>query len=217
MGKISQALNSRPKGSLTSDTVVNPKGGNNMGHAMEVITRSRNGVNAPTLSERRLVDDDQIREEVNPSRENIIDIPEPVVQKAKTPLPKPPPPYPQKLVKQNGKNQFKNFIQIMKRLSINIPLVKDLEQMPGYAKFMKDLVTKKRIGKPRPISMRLQIYDRTMKRPLGVIEDVLIWVDKFILLADFVIIHNVIDYEVPIMLRRTFLAMRKALCDVEAG
>ncbi|XP_070022583.1 uncharacterized protein [Nicotiana sylvestris] len=29
------------------------------------------------------------------------------------------------------------------------------------------------IGQPRPISMRLQMADRTMKRPLGVIEDVL--------------------------------------------
>ncbi|XP_070026235.1 uncharacterized protein [Nicotiana sylvestris] len=33
---------------------------------------------------------------------------------------------------------------MMKSLSINVPLVEALEQMPGYAKFMKDLVTKKR-------------------------------------------------------------------------
>ena len=33
---------------------------------------------------------------------------------------------------------------MLKRLSINDPLVKALEQMPGYAKFKKDLVTKKR-------------------------------------------------------------------------
>ena len=33
---------------------------------------------------------------------------------------------------------------MLKLLSINVPLVKALEQMPGYAKFMKDLVTKKR-------------------------------------------------------------------------
>ena len=32
----------------------------------------------------------------------------------------------------------------MKQLHINIPLVEALEQMPNYAKFMKDLVTKKR-------------------------------------------------------------------------
>ena len=33
---------------------------------------------------------------------------------------------------------------MLKKLSINVPLVEALEQMPGYAKFMKDLVTKKR-------------------------------------------------------------------------
>ncbi|XP_070049935.1 uncharacterized protein [Nicotiana tomentosiformis] len=32
----------------------------------------------------------------------------------------------------------------MKSLSINVPLVESLDQMPGYAKFMKDLVTNKR-------------------------------------------------------------------------
>ena len=33
---------------------------------------------------------------------------------------------------------------MMKQLSINVPLVEALEQMPGYAMFMKDLVRKKR-------------------------------------------------------------------------
>ncbi|XP_070041617.1 uncharacterized protein [Nicotiana tomentosiformis] len=73
------------------------------------------------------------------------------------------------------------------------------------------------IGKPRPTSMRLQMADRTMKRPLGVIEDVLVCVDKFILLADFVILDCEVDYEVLIILGTPFLATWKALCDVEAG
>ena len=33
---------------------------------------------------------------------------------------------------------------MLKQLSINVRLLEALEQMPGYAKFMKDLVTKKR-------------------------------------------------------------------------
>lgn len=33
---------------------------------------------------------------------------------------------------------------MLKELSVNVPLVKALEQMSGYTKFMKDLVTKKR-------------------------------------------------------------------------
>ena len=34
---------------------------------------------------------------------------------------------------------------MLKQLSINVPLVEALEQMLDYAKFMKDLVTKKRL------------------------------------------------------------------------
>ncbi|XP_070039970.1 uncharacterized protein [Nicotiana tomentosiformis] len=117
--------------------------------------------------------------------------------------------------------------------------------MSGYAKFMKDLVIKKRlmncemikmtyqvsamvhsmapkledpgIGKPRPKSMRLQMADQTMKRPLGIIDDVLVRVGKFIIPADFMILDCEVDYEVPIIMGRPFLATGKALVDVEAG
>lgn len=34
---------------------------------------------------------------------------------------------------------------MLKQLTMNVPLVEVLEQMPRYAKFMKDLLTKKRI------------------------------------------------------------------------
>ncbi|XP_070035604.1 uncharacterized protein [Nicotiana tomentosiformis] len=72
------------------------------------------------------------------------------------------------------------------------------------------------IEQPRPTSMRLQMVNHTMKRPLGVIEDVLLRDDKFILLADFVIIDCEVDYEMSIILGRPFLAKEKVLCDVEA-
>ncbi|XP_070017370.1 uncharacterized protein [Nicotiana sylvestris] len=61
------------------------------------------------------------------------------------------------------------------------------------------------------------MVDRSMKRPLGIIDDVLVRVDKFILLADFVILDCEVDYEVLIILGRPFLATGKALVDVEAG
>ncbi|XP_070019741.1 uncharacterized protein [Nicotiana sylvestris] len=55
-----------------------------------------------------------------------------------------------------------------------------------------------------------------MNRPLGIIDDVLVRVDKFILPADFVILDCEVDYEVPINLGRPFLATGKDLVDVEA-
>ena len=56
----------------------------------------------------------------------------------------PPPPFPQRLVKKTEDGKYQHFITKLKQISINVPLVEALEQMPGYAKFMNDLVTKKR-------------------------------------------------------------------------
>ena len=60
------------------------------------------------------------------------------------PMPKTPPPFAQRLVKKTMDGKYQRFITMLKQLSINVPLVEALEQMSGYAKFMKDLVTKKR-------------------------------------------------------------------------
>ncbi|XP_070002262.1 uncharacterized protein [Nicotiana sylvestris] len=68
-----------------------------------------------------------------------------------------------------------------------------------------------------PTSMRLQMEDRAMKMSLGIIDDVLVRVDMFIFPADFVILDCEVDYEVPIILGRPFLATQKVLVDVEAG
>ncbi|KAM6570934.1 hypothetical protein CsatA_015014 [Cannabis sativa] len=57
---------------------------------------------------------------------------------------KPPLPFPQRFRKQQQDGQFKNFLDVLKQLHINIPLVEALEQMPNYVKFLKDILTKKR-------------------------------------------------------------------------
>ncbi|XP_070022007.1 uncharacterized protein [Nicotiana sylvestris] len=59
--------------------------------------------------------------------------------------------------------------------------------------------------------------DRSKKRPLGIIVNVLVRVDKFILSTDFVILDCEVDYEVHVILGRPFLATGKALVDVETG
>ncbi|XP_055830954.1 uncharacterized protein LOC129899990 [Solanum dulcamara] len=60
------------------------------------------------------------------------------------PMPRPPPPFPQRLKKKAEDGKFLKFISMLKQLSVNALLLESLEQMSGYAKFMKDLVTKKR-------------------------------------------------------------------------
>ncbi|KAK4731329.1 hypothetical protein R3W88_024317 [Solanum pinnatisectum] len=59
-------------------------------------------------------------------------------------IPRPPTPFPQRLKNKAKNGKFAKFITMLRQLSVNIPLVEALEQMPGYAKFMKDMVTKKR-------------------------------------------------------------------------
>ena len=47
-------------------------------------------------------------------------------------------------MKKEDNGKFSKFMAMLKQLTVNVPLVEALEQMPGYTKFMKDLVTKKR-------------------------------------------------------------------------
>ena len=60
------------------------------------------------------------------------------------PMPRTPPTFPQRLVKKTEDGKYRHFITMLKQLSINVSYVEALEQMPSYAKFIKDLVTKKR-------------------------------------------------------------------------
>ncbi|XP_038904347.1 uncharacterized protein LOC120090700 [Benincasa hispida] len=49
-----------------------------------------------------------------------------------------------RLMKKNDEYQFKHFLELLKQLHINIPLIEALKQMPTYVKFLKDILTKKR-------------------------------------------------------------------------
>ncbi|XP_070002903.1 uncharacterized protein [Nicotiana sylvestris] len=69
------------------------------------------------------------------------------------------------------------------------------------------------IGRTRPISMLLQLADRTVKRPSGILDDVLIQVGKFMFPVDFVILDCKVYEEIPIILGRLFLATGRALID----
>ena len=56
----------------------------------------------------------------------------------------PPLSFPQKFQKKKLDTQFSKFLEIFKKIHINIPFADALEQMPNYAKFMKEVMAKKR-------------------------------------------------------------------------
>ena len=56
----------------------------------------------------------------------------------------PPIPFPQRLKKTKLDEQFAKILNIFRKLEINIPFAEALAQMPHYAKFMKEIIRKKR-------------------------------------------------------------------------
>ncbi|XP_062109428.1 uncharacterized protein LOC133820410 [Humulus lupulus] len=113
-------------------------------------------------------------------------------------------PYPQRLRKNNLDKQFSKFLEIFKKLHINIPFAEALEKMPRL-----------KLGEARPTTVSFKMADRSIKHPRGVIEDVLVKVGKFIFPADFIILDMEEDANIPIILGRPFLATGRALIDVQ--
>ena len=80
---------------------------------------------------------------------------------------------------------------------------------------------KLQIGELKPTSIRLQLADQSTRFPVGVVEDVLVRVDKFILPADFVVLDMGEDphlnNELPIILGRPFMATAGVKINVLKG
>nr|XP_010914858.1 uncharacterized protein LOC105040154 [Elaeis guineensis] len=195
----------------------------------------------------------------------------------------PPVPFSQRLKQSKDDKNFLKFLEVFKKLHINIPFAETLAQMPSYAKFLKDILSKKRrledhetvmlieecsaiiqnklpsklkdprsftiscnignieftkalcdlgasinlmplsvfrklrLGDVKPTSISLQLADRSVTYPKGIVEDVSVKVDKFIFLVDFIILDMEEDREVPLILGYPFLATGKALIDVHEG
>ena len=53
-------------------------------------------------------------------------------------------PFPQRLQKAKLEEQFSRFLNIFKKIEINIPFSEALTQMPLYTKFMKEILSKQR-------------------------------------------------------------------------
>ncbi|CAN6691606.1 unnamed protein product [Malus baccata var. baccata] len=74
-----------------------------------------------------------------------------------------------------------------------------------------------RQGEIKPTSVILQLADRSVAYPRGIIEDLIIKVDNLYLPADFVILDMDEDMQTPIILGRPFMATARTLIDVEVG
>ncbi|XP_070049446.1 uncharacterized protein [Nicotiana tomentosiformis] len=53
-------------------------------------------------------------------------------------------PFPQNLYREKLDKQFERFLDMVKQVNVNLPFTEMLSQMPAYAKFLKEILTKKR-------------------------------------------------------------------------
>jgi hypothetical protein len=282
----------REKGKFPSQPVPNPKGQFAIGSS-STPTHGQEHVQAiTTLRSGKQVDNQVVRPEEEeesqdkPAREVVPDtiIPD-VEDQARKYVPKAP--YPEKLIAPKKSSKYDDILEVFKHVQINISFLDAIQQVPSYAKFLKDLVTVKRktnvpkkaflteqvssilqykmpikykdpgcptiackIGNNRPeralldlgasvnllpysvyiqlglgelksTSITLQLADRSVKKPRGIIEDVLIKVDKFYYPVDFIVLDTElavnIELQVPIILGRPFLATANALINCRTG
>ena len=76
------------------------------------------------------------------------------------------------------------------------------------------MVQRLSLGELTPTTITLQMADKSMEQPEGVLEDVLVKVGKLIFPVDFVIMKMEEDTQVPLFIGRPFLATGAALIDV---
>jgi hypothetical protein len=265
IGQIANHLGEREKGKLPSQPVPNPRlqiqGGSSSNalkgqdHVQAIVSlRSGRQVdNQVALPENNLVAQQEQRsgstkeKDMEPSTATIETPPRSFIPKA---------PYPDRLLAPKKGGKFEDILEVFKQVQINIPFLDVIQQVPSYAKFLKDLITVKRktnvpkkvcltehvssilqcklpikhkdprcptisgmigvsriekalldlgasvnllpysvylqlgLGELKPTSMTLQLADRSVKVPWGIIEDVLIKVDKFYFPMDFIVLDT---------------------------
>ena len=141
LGQIANTVQRGSSSAFPSDT-VNPR------EDCKAITLRSGKVTeeGPKVSPRVHKEKDTKQEDGLPK---VTQVPKPVPTEVEPPYEKPTPydppfPYPQRLQKYKMEAQYKRFLEIFKKLEINIPLIEALEQMPKYVKFLKEALSRRR-------------------------------------------------------------------------
>uniref|UniRef100_A0A1U7VK69 Uncharacterized protein LOC104216909 n=1 Tax=Nicotiana sylvestris TaxID=4096 RepID=A0A1U7VK69_NICSY len=217
MRDLSREQNPKQKGTLPSDTIVNPKGSGSgpTSHVRAITTRSGKVLQGGREQVVEVEDSEHKGEVEEPS----------VVESEKVPE--------ELKVKQENREEVNEKISSIFATStvqnkenpgaFNIPctigahyFARALCDNGSSINLMPLAIYKQAgLGMPSPTSMRLQTTNHSIKRSVGIVDDVLVKVGKFHLPAKFVILDCAIDKEIPIILGRPFLATGRALMDSE--
>ncbi|XP_023748222.1 uncharacterized protein LOC111896464 [Lactuca sativa] len=156
-----------------------------------------------------------------------------------------PPPFPSRLSSNKKEREDSEIMAMFWKVEVNIPLLDAIKQVPRYAKFLKELCTTKKklrgnetvkvsenvsavLQKRMPpkckdpgtltkIGVIIQLVDRSILHPKGVLEDVLVQVNELVFPADFYVL-DMGDDDHPssssILLGRPFLKIARTKIDV---
>ncbi|KAL0405268.1 UNVERIFIED_CONTAM: hypothetical protein Slati_3840700 [Sesamum latifolium] len=132
MGQLVSIVSGRKEGQLPSDTKKNPK------EQVNSITL-KSGKTIGEEPPKEQAEETPVQREEEPKEETKgsplklnLDIVPPYI------------PYPKRVLKANLDKQFEKFLEIFKKIHVNIPLIDALSQMPSYAKFLKVVISNKR-------------------------------------------------------------------------
>ncbi|CAN6557194.1 unnamed protein product [Malus baccata var. baccata] len=286
IGQIALQVSERAPGAFPSQTIPNPRGREecNAVHTLRsgksYISNRENSVGnsqAAELPKPKSANfaDSEISADSGQSQDRSENTAERVYE--------PPMPYPERLKPKAKDQQLTDFMKTLAKVQINLPLIDAIKNIPSYAKFLKDVCTKKKTlvhsekvilteqcsavllhklppkkkdpgsftisctigncdfssalidlgasvnlmpysvfkrlgeGELKPTSSIIQLADRSITYPRGVIEDVIVKVDNLYLPADFMVLDMDEDLTTPIILGRPFLATARTLIDVEVG
>lgn len=70
------------------------------------------------------------------------------------------------------------------------------------------------LGKLIPTKLLIELADKTVKRPKGIAENVLVRIEKFVFPVDFVVLDMPEDIKIPLILGRPFLSTAYTKIDV---
>ena len=277
---INKLLEGQERGRFPSQTLPNPKGIHEVGSGMDEVK------SIITLRSGKEVDQ-PLPKPVEESRQGEEMQPEHILLEEDTMKYRVPPPFQQALRGRKKATQQAGILEVLRQVKVNIPLLDLINQVPAYAKFLKDLCTIKKglgiekkafltehvsaliqskypvkykdlgsptipiniggncinkalldlgasvnlmphsvykhlgLGELKPTTITLSLADRSVKIPKGIVEDVLVKIDKFYYPVDFMVLDtepssNELNH-VPIILGRPFLATANAIINCRNG
>ena len=277
---INKLLEGQERGRFPSQTLPNPKGIHEVGSGMDEVK------SIITLRSGKEVDQ-PLPKPVEESRQGEEMQPEHILLEEDTMKYRISPPFPQALRGKKKATQQAGILEVLRQVKVNIPLLDLINQVPAYAKFLKDLCTIKkglgiekkafltehvsaiiqskypvkykdpgsptipvniggncidkalldleasvnlmpysvylqlRLGELKPTTITLSLADRSVKVPKGMVEEVLVKIDKFYYPVDFVVLDTEPSSNepnhVPIILGRPFLATANAIINCRNG